>query len=539
MNGFDGASSSTVKIKMSISTFGAEPKAPGTVDGRTSADKVKDQNEAAGTGTSPTNEEGELAKPGQEESASSKIEKKESTSNSAGKQNCFAASFGTPEARWKFLVDYHLQIFLYCAFVVGLSIPAIGETLSEPKTEITGRVVPYLNVVFVFLVTGSRIRTEAFIAALRKPHFLFLGMFLINVYTPFLAHAWIRLPLHPKSFAGGLALFTVAPTTITSGATFVANCPGTSRASELALLLTVSTNLIGCFTVPPQLGLVLEGYPSFSGSSDTSDVNIDVGKLLLRLVLSLLVPSGIGKAFQVGMDHKYSGSMTKFLKKYKSQVTLVSNGSLVMIVWQGVSRAQKEITSLPIGDLLICLVCGVLLHIVLWIVNGAALTVLMPIVVRLRRRSIFKAVQDAAMSIVVVSPKQDHDDLQKDAGDNSKLQVDDKDAIRLQEVDPMKKDLHSSEKDTAGWLGDFEAEDQKETLHAHRALFLLSSQKTLPVSLAVLAGLEEGTLGAAGLVAIPCIFSHFSQLTMDAFLVSHWKKLALAEKEKKAPSDAE
>merc|ERR1719174_1263156 len=61
-------------------------------------------------------------------------------------------------------------------------------------------------------------------------------------------------------------------------------------------------------------------------------------------------------------------------------------------------------------------------------------------------------------------------------------------------------------------------------VHGRRAVFLLASQKTLPVAMAIISGLPEESFGQAGLVALPCIFGHLSQLIIDSFLVDYWAK---------------
>ena len=52
-----------------------------------------------------------------------------------------------------------------------------------------------------------------------------------------------------------------------------------------------------------------------------------------------------------------------------------------------------------------------------------------------------------------------------------------------------------------------------------KSVHLLTSQKTLPVAITVLSFLPP-SLGNPGLVTIPCIIGHLSQLFIDAFLVS-------------------
>lgn len=53
-----------------------------------------------------------------------------------------------------------------------------------------------------------------------------------------------------------------------------------------------------------------------------------------------------------------------------------------------------------------------------------------------------------------------------------------------------------------------------------KAVVLMTSQKTLPVSVTVIGFL--GAVGAEGLMTIPCIIGHMSQLFMDAYIASRW-----------------
>lgn len=58
-------------------------------------------------------------------------------------------------------------------------------------------------------------------------------------------------------------------------------------------------------------------------------------------------------------------------------------------------------------------------------------------------------------------------------------------------------------------------------LAARKAVVLLASQKTLPVAMTVLAFLPVPA-ETKGLIAIPCITSHLSQIFLDAFLATRW-----------------
>lgn len=55
------------------------------------------------------------------------------------------------------------------------------------------------------------------------------------------------------------------------------------------------------------------------------------------------------------------------------------------------------------------------------------------------------------------------------------------------------------------------------------AVVIMASQKTFPVCLAVISYLDPDQVGDVGLLTIPCIISHMSQLFIDSFLLSKWK----------------
>jgi sodium/bile acid cotransporter 7 len=58
------------------------------------------------------------------------------------------------------------------------------------------------------------------------------------------------------------------------------------------------------------------------------------------------------------------------------------------------------------------------------------------------------------------------------------------------------------------------------------ACVMMSSQKTLPVAMTIISYLPEDTFGSAGLIAIPCIVCHITQLFMDAPLAARLAKIS-------------
>ncbi|KAJ9464698.1 putative sodium/metabolite cotransporter BASS4 [Diplonema papillatum] len=335
-----------------------------------------------------------------------------------------------------FLEAQHLLVFLAIAFIVGLSLPEPGETISRPKVADL-RVVPTINVILIFFISGLRLKTEDVLGALKKPVPLIAAMFMILVVTPCVGFLPANIDLGVvDEFRIGLALFCCVPTTLTSGAALVAQ--GAPRASVLALMTTMITNLIGCVSVPFVISLVLRNI----------DASIDVVELLVQLLIQLLAPAILGKGMTIAFPQ-----VAKFSKDYKLPLTIFSNFNLVMVVWQSLSRSQDTITSQSAGSIFAALGYGVLLHLIFWGLNWPFF--LIPGI----------------------------------------------------------------------------ADD-----HYRRSGFLLASQKTLPVTLAIINGLKEEDVGDLGLISLPCIFGHLSQLVIDSFLVTKWVSMNKAELDSKKDS---
>ena len=56
-----------------------------------------------------------------------------------------------------------------------------------------------------------------------------------------------------------------------------------------------------------------------------------------------------------------------------------------------------------------------------------------------------------------------------------------------------------------------------------RAVVLAASQKTLPISIAVLIQLKDVLGAGVGLATLPCVLAHFTQVLLDSALVQRWQ----------------
>ncbi|EOD22741.1 hypothetical protein EMIHUDRAFT_195074 [Emiliania huxleyi CCMP1516] len=204
-------------------------------------------------------------------------------------------------------------------------------------------VVQTVCVVVIFFISGLTLKTDEVKRALTSwPDALF-GVVSILLITPLLALLPTRLRFLPAEFQVGFLLFCSMPTTINSGVALV----GTGRGNvAMALLLTLASNLLGVFTVPFSLSLLLQ----------VSDVRIDASPLLAKLMMMILLPLLLGKAAR-----DWSPRLRERLKQRKQ---LVSNGSsllLCLIPREGVGR-QAALRSLSGSECAALFACGAGVH---------------------------------------------------------------------------------------------------------------------------------------------------------------------------------
>mgnify|MGYP000615942910 CR=1 FL=1 len=122
----------------------------------------------------------------------------------------------------------------------------------------------------------------------------------------------VELPLEPREFATGVALFAVMPTTLSSGYIFTGEAKGNQ---PLSLLLSIGTNLLGAVSVPLWLSAVL----------NSTGVELDVVQLLTKMILSLLVPLTVGRLIRC------LPRVPAFVKRYNITLKLLSATFLVII----------------------------------------------------------------------------------------------------------------------------------------------------------------------------------------------------------------
>ncbi len=248
--------------------------------------------------------------------------------------------------RWRpFLLKHFLPLGLLLAILLGLTVPQLGVAVASLKVGDWGLVQTFA-VCLIFIISGLTLKTDDIKKALRAWQATAYGIVSINFLTPLLALVTTQLAFLPREFQYGFLLFCTMPTTINSGVA-LANAAGGNFA--LALLLTVSSNVIGIFSAPFYLSWLLR----FGG------VSIDAAPLFIKLMLTLLLPLVIGKAAR-----ELSPAVLARVKQHKTFLSNFSSFCLILVPWMKLSVSQATLVALDASSLLALLACALLLHLV-------------------------------------------------------------------------------------------------------------------------------------------------------------------------------
>ncbi|KAG2454112.1 hypothetical protein HYH02_001151 [Chlamydomonas schloesseri] len=252
------------------------------------------------------------------------------------------------------VVKNFLPLAFATALVWALVWPDPGAYLVGLKVAGNVRIAQVLPVVLVFLISGLQLDTRDMRAALsaRNLPTLAYGLAAILLVTPLLGLALRELPLEPKEFATGLTVFSVAPTTLGVGVALTAACGGNEA---LALLLTVATNALAVFTMPPELQLLLP--PAAEGAAGAGALNVNVWDLLTKLAATVLVPFVLGKAAR-----EYLPGAAAFAKAHRTRLSLFSTSCLAFVVWQTLSSARDLLLAQQPGPLAAMVVAALGMH---------------------------------------------------------------------------------------------------------------------------------------------------------------------------------
>ncbi|KAG0589824.1 hypothetical protein M758_1G048600 [Ceratodon purpureus] len=233
------------------------------------------------------------------------------------------------DAVTKWILDFASSNFLPLVLLTGVT---VGLICPRPGQIAQQWGLSRWSTFGIFLVSGLSLKTGDILqAASAWPAALF-GVVSILFITPLASIPIMRLQLTPKELATGLAIFCCVPTTLSSGVSLT-QLVGANTA--LALALTITTNLVGIFTMPFMLS-------SLVGRS--VGITLPAGPLLKALVETLLVPLLIGKLFR-----ELSG-FAGFIDGNKRYTSMISSSLLALvrvlfIVWVVTARGHMVTSS--------------------------------------------------------------------------------------------------------------------------------------------------------------------------------------------------
>jgi sodium/bile acid cotransporter 7 len=304
--------------------------------------------------------------------------------------------------------QYFLPVGLIIAAISALTLPRAGLALADYSGI-------KLTIIIIFLVSGYQTGIAGITLKNQGLLHIFLTAACISLFVaPLLGLAIGSLLALPSSLIIGLFIICAVPPTLSSGIVIT----GVSRGNTvLALMLTISLNLLGILTLPPILHLCLKA---------SGPIALDQWGLFSKMLLLVLLPFVLGKTLRTALNKQ----------KVSASWSYVNSSCVILAVYISLAVSRQEFFQTNAGQYLAIFVSVSLVHLLLLAMNHQA--------------------------------------------------------AKLLKLTP---------------------EDSK-------ALLFVASQKTLPVSLAVLAGLHQDT----GNAVIVCLLFHFTQLFMDSVLASRFRR---------------
>jgi sodium/bile acid cotransporter 7 len=325
----------------------------------------------------------------------------------------------------RFLDANYIPIALIGAISFGWLCPG-------PGTLAAARNLQTFSTIGIFTISGILLQKGEAVAALRSPVAIAFGIISTLFITPLAAFGVMRLPLHPPEMALGLAVFCCVPTTLSTCVTLSNACKGNSA---IALLLVIVTNVLGVFTIPAMLSLVLGGSAAGAASFDPT-------ALFKSLVKFVLLPLLGGVVLQTTIP-----GLPQWRTNNRKLLSYLSTMFLCLVPWMQLSVAASSKLALTASSVAVAAIAGAGLHIVFLVFNTVV----------------------------------------------------------------------------AGMLR-FNG-NRKQDVAIRKAIILCTSEKTLPVAVAVVNQLSAAGAGAAaGFAVVPCILAHLLQIAIDSAVVSNWNK---------------
>jgi BASS family bile acid:Na+ symporter len=209
---------------------------------------------------------------------------------------------------------------------------AAGRSVALPiSSGMTEDLLIPLIVVLLMTTAGTGVRADQFRTALRSPMVLLGGTIAQVLLLPAVAVLLIIAAAPAPELAAGLILVAASP----GGALSNFYCYLGRLNVSLSVMLTTLSTLISFATFPALLILVL---PLIGAGAGTA---IPFAEMMLRLVLFLLIPVGVGMLLR----HLAPEGIERFATRLRAAGQLLLVGLIVLILfeqWQTVMATYRE-----------------------------------------------------------------------------------------------------------------------------------------------------------------------------------------------------
>ncbi|GBG34764.1 Sodium/bile acid cotransporter 7 [Hondaea fermentalgiana] len=323
-------------------------------------------------------ESGQNAYAGAKDEAESPSEELLAAKKSSGSGSSNRGARNGPESakekakRWAkktkaWLIKWHLPLLLIFFIIIGYFRPIPGSKANDldlggacfTSSLCVWDSIGALLVTGIFVISGLKLKTEAIKKALKVwPAGLYGFISILFVTTCMSFVVVLGKYGNIPEFSIGLALFCSMPTTLSSGPILVGQAKGNVA---LALMLTVSTNIIGVFTAPLFVSSSLSVYQKYrgdiGGGSSDIDVSVDPVPIILQLIFTILVPLAVGKV--LGMIKPVAA----FVKRFSLELKLLSSLMLVLIPWMKISSSAESFSQVDGISFVLMWVTSIAIHV--------------------------------------------------------------------------------------------------------------------------------------------------------------------------------
>ncbi|KAL4576744.1 hypothetical protein LXL04_012843 [Taraxacum kok-saghyz] len=281
------------------------------------------------------------------------------------------------------LLSFASSNFLPLALIGGV---ALGLANPGPGCLAHRYQLSIVSTFGIFIISGLRLRSEDIGAAVKAWPVGLFGLASILLFTPLLSRVILQLHFQPQEFVTGLALFSCMPTTLSSGVALTRLAGGNCA---LALAMTVTSSLLAILMVPFSISkLIASGL----GAS------VPTEQLFRRLILTLLIPLILGKAFR----ESFKG-LAEFVDNNNKLLSVLSVLLLSLVPWIQVSRSRSLLLMVKPTAFLVAVTMGALLHLILLGFNAISIHCLCAI--SGGKNSIFAKKENSTALLLIASQK--------------------------------------------------------------------------------------------------------------------------------------